>query len=261
MTTFPHSGLKNAGAQTDAPASGDPSASATRGYDAFGSPTAASGSWQGPFAYAGQFGYQTESTGLHLLGHRYYDASLGRFLTRDPVGDGSNWYAYCKNDPLSRVDPAGLNWKRPGVLTAPTRIRMVFVPPGYSNDAGLFPVGHAWIEIEDPDGTVYLYDHGPGGNVGAVPLAPDLYVDGVYYREMLVPRPRYLPKNRSFYYGVIVNNCVTFTRVVWRENGGDGPNPWSYIRFMGPGPFGVSKLLGKDTVPGLYDDYDGWKRR
>ncbi|MGE3127614.1 MAG: RHS repeat-associated core domain-containing protein [Fimbriimonadaceae bacterium] len=102
-----HSGLKNAGAQTDAPASGDPSASATREYDAFGSPTAASGSWQGPFGYAGQFDYQTEASGLHLLGHRYYDASLGRFLARDPIGDGNNWYAYCENDPVAFYDCQG----------------------------------------------------------------------------------------------------------------------------------------------------------
>ncbi|MGE0001655.1 MAG: RHS repeat-associated core domain-containing protein [Fimbriimonadaceae bacterium] len=108
VTTFSHSGLKNTGAQTDAPASGDPSVAATREHDAFGAPTASSGSWQGPFGYAGQFDYQTEASGLHLLGHRYYDASLGRFLTRDPIGDGSNWYAYCANDPLAFAYPDGL---------------------------------------------------------------------------------------------------------------------------------------------------------
>jgi hypothetical protein len=42
-TTFMHSGLKNAGVQSDAPASGDPGVAATRDYDAFGSATASSG--------------------------------------------------------------------------------------------------------------------------------------------------------------------------------------------------------------------------
>ncbi|MGE0000830.1 MAG: RHS repeat-associated core domain-containing protein [Fimbriimonadaceae bacterium] len=107
VTTFSHSGLKNTGAQTDAPASGDASVQATREYDAFGSPTESSGSWSGPFGYAGQFGYQTEASGLHLLGHRYYDASLGRFLSRDPIGDGSNWYAYCGNSPVGNFDSDG----------------------------------------------------------------------------------------------------------------------------------------------------------
>jgi RHS repeat-associated protein len=83
------------------------SVSATREYDAFGGVASSSGSWQGPFGAAGAFGYQTEASGLHLLGHRYYDASLGRFLSRDPIGDGSNWYAYCGNDPVAFADPAG----------------------------------------------------------------------------------------------------------------------------------------------------------
>ena len=42
------------------------------------------------------------------LGHRYYDASVGRFLSRDPIQDGYNWYAYCNNDPVNGVDPEGL---------------------------------------------------------------------------------------------------------------------------------------------------------
>ncbi|MGE0000829.1 MAG: RHS repeat-associated core domain-containing protein [Fimbriimonadaceae bacterium] len=113
VTTFSHSGLKDTGAQTDAPGSGDPSVAATREYDAFGWPTASSGAWSGPFGYAGQFSYQGSAPadplgGLHLLGHRYYDPTLGRFLSRDPVGDGSNWYAYCENDPVGNADPSGL---------------------------------------------------------------------------------------------------------------------------------------------------------
>lgn len=56
-------------------------------------------------------GYQSDSdTGLQLLGHRYYDPSTGRFLTRDPIGDGRNWYVYCDNNPTSGVDPDGLIW-------------------------------------------------------------------------------------------------------------------------------------------------------
>ena len=43
-----------------------------------------------------------------LLGHRYYDASVGRFLSSDPAQAGSNWYAYCDNNPLVGVDPTGL---------------------------------------------------------------------------------------------------------------------------------------------------------
>ncbi|MGE0002161.1 MAG: RHS repeat-associated core domain-containing protein, partial [Fimbriimonadaceae bacterium] len=266
VTTFSHSGLKNTGAQTDAPGSGDPSVAATREYDAFGSPTAASGSWQGPFGYAGQFGYEDSAFadplgGLHLLGHRYYDASLGRFLTRDPIGDGSNWYVYCVNDPVAFVDLEGLNHKGSKEWTAHTRIRMVVAPPGYESIGGRYWFGHSWVEIENPDETVDIYENNIGGNYHSSRMASDLLRDGVYYREMLVPRPRYRPSDGEFWYGGIVNNCISFTRVVWRENGGDAPL-WQYIRpgLMGPAQLSA-KLAQRDTPQGLFDDYDGWRRR
>jgi RHS repeat-associated protein len=81
---------------------------ASRQYDAWGNVAAASGTWAGPFGYAANWGYQDDSdSGLKLLGHRYNDASTGRFLTRDPIKDGRNWYAYCENNPLRAVDPTG----------------------------------------------------------------------------------------------------------------------------------------------------------
>jgi RHS repeat-associated protein len=68
------------------------------------------GTPQGPFGYAGGWGYQEDAdSGLKLLGHRYYDASTGRFLTRDPAKDGRNWYGYCENNPANSVDTAGTN--------------------------------------------------------------------------------------------------------------------------------------------------------
>ena len=103
-TTFMHSGLKNAEAQTGT----GQTIGQSRTYDAFGNATASSGTWKGPFGYAGEFGYQEDATGLKLLGHRYYDPSLGRFLTRDPIQDGRNWYAYCENNPVASIDPGGL---------------------------------------------------------------------------------------------------------------------------------------------------------
>ena len=46
--------------------------------------------------------------GLYYFGARYYDPGLGRFITADPAKDGLNWYVYCSNDPLGRIDPSGL---------------------------------------------------------------------------------------------------------------------------------------------------------
>lgn len=53
------------------------------------------------------------STGLYYYGARYYDPELGRFITRDverkDIDDPQslNKYSYCKNSPLTYVDPDG----------------------------------------------------------------------------------------------------------------------------------------------------------
>ncbi len=106
-TTYMHSGLKSVEFESDGPTSldlGDAAESDAWGNDinprGFGS----------PFGYGGTFGYQSDATGYQLLGHRWYDPTIGRFLTRDPAKDGRNWYVYCGNEPVGRVDPDGLNW-------------------------------------------------------------------------------------------------------------------------------------------------------
>jgi RHS repeat-associated protein len=108
-TSYLHGGLKNQTRQTNS----SQTTTATRTYDAFGNVTSSSGTWNGPFGNAGSFGYQEDATGLKLLGHRYYDSSLGHFITRDPEKDGDNWYTYCDNDPINGVDEDGL---KPGDL-------------------------------------------------------------------------------------------------------------------------------------------------
>lgn len=61
--------------------------------------------------YVGGLNVRNENSdgGLLLMGHRWYDASLGRFLTRDPIGfrGGFNQYAYVRN-PTTYNDPFGL---------------------------------------------------------------------------------------------------------------------------------------------------------
>ena len=47
-------------------------------------------------------------TGLYYFNARWYDPSLGRFMTEDPIRDGLNWYVYANNNPLKFVDPTGL---------------------------------------------------------------------------------------------------------------------------------------------------------
>jgi RHS repeat-associated protein len=105
VSTWSHSGLKNADAQTSSMGV----IAATRVYDAFGAELSATGTWKSPFGYAGGFGYQEDSSGLKLLGHRYYDPTTGRFLSRDPIAAGRNWYTYAGNQPTTFSDPNGLS--------------------------------------------------------------------------------------------------------------------------------------------------------
>jgi RHS repeat-associated protein len=58
-----------------------------------------------PFGYCGE--YFDEETGFVYLRGRYYDPATERFITEDPMKDGGNWYAYCGNDPVNRIDPSG----------------------------------------------------------------------------------------------------------------------------------------------------------
>ncbi len=85
-------------------------------YDVYGSVTIldASGSVitssaiNNPYMYTGR--RYDEESGLYYFRARYYDASIGCFLSVDPLGyvDGMNLYTYVSNNPLAYIDPFGL---------------------------------------------------------------------------------------------------------------------------------------------------------
>ena len=56
-------------------------------------------------------------TGLYYYRARYYNPYIGRFLQKDPAGQGMNMYAYCGNNSLNCNDPSGLITSlQPGAL-------------------------------------------------------------------------------------------------------------------------------------------------
>ena len=75
-------------------------------YNSFGEITEMSETYENPFRYCGEY-YDAE-TGWVYLRNRYYNPETGRFISEDPARDGSNWYVYCKNNPVTFVDRTGL---------------------------------------------------------------------------------------------------------------------------------------------------------
>ena len=65
-------------------------------------------------------GQRFDQTGLYFYNARYYDATIGRFISPDsivpdPLNPQSlNRYSYCLNNPLRYVDPSGHEGEFPG---------------------------------------------------------------------------------------------------------------------------------------------------
>ncbi|MGD9632157.1 MAG: CARDB domain-containing protein, partial [Pirellulales bacterium] len=81
-------------------------------YAPFGDTLASTGDVANQFKFVGQFGVQTDETGLLQMGSRFYDISLGRFMQEDPSGLGGssvNLYPYTHNSPTNLIDPTGLS--------------------------------------------------------------------------------------------------------------------------------------------------------
>lgn len=60
--------------------------------------------------------HEKEKNGLYNFGARHYDPELGRFIQADTMLDGLNRYAYCGNNPVSRVDKNGHWWEIPALI-------------------------------------------------------------------------------------------------------------------------------------------------
>src|ERR1700688_418839 len=77
-------------------------------FDSYGKLTASTGSVTNPFQFTGRE-FDSES-GLYYYRARYYDSTVGRFLSQDPSWfvDGPNLYPYVRNNPIGYFDPTGL---------------------------------------------------------------------------------------------------------------------------------------------------------
>ena len=133
--------------------------SVTDGYnwDGFGNLMSRIGSNPTAYGWGEESGYQSDNDGgLRLLGHRYYESRMGRFISADPAGSGSNWYAYCGNDPMDGSDPTGLVDSGAGT------------PPGGYN----YPDGRPYTVEQDGsismNGASFVMPNGSGSTSGDI---------------------------------------------------------------------------------------------
>lgn len=122
------------------------SISATFEYGPFGEMIQATGSTDNmPFRFSTK--YKDTETGLLYYGYRYYDATLGRWLNRDPIGErgGLNLYAFVDNDGANQWDMLGLAaekklWDEGIFLTIPTSAISIIGSMGFNKFTDLVSI-------------------------------------------------------------------------------------------------------------------------
>ncbi|MBN1907072.1 MAG: hypothetical protein JW927_18480 [Deltaproteobacteria bacterium] len=150
-----------------------------------------------PFKYVGQYGVMSESNGFYYMRARYYDPTLGRFISEDPAGFGGgdvNLYVYVNNNPVMLVDPSGLY----------TEV-IIWEPVGHGKSA----FGHVSVNL---NGTSYSFspngmDVRPAGEYAKL----NNFREGVGSVINLSPQQEtklQTSLNNPGEYGRISNNCV-----------------------------------------------------
>ena len=112
-------------------------------------------------------GQRLDETGLYYYGARYYDATIGRFISSDTIvqsfanPQSLNRYSYTLNNPLKYIDPSGhflynyYGWFTEAIIdsfTETTTVSSDFVlltahERGALHTAPEYIEGHLWGEV------------------------------------------------------------------------------------------------------------------
>jgi len=126
-------------------------------FEPFGNTTTTGSATTNSFAYTGR---ELDATGLYYYRARYYNPTLQRLMSEDPVGfiGGSNLYRYADDNPIDFIDPFGLTvtvnyWPSTGF-------------PGTAD----FHFGHVSMSVDGGDGQAYIsWMPAEVGPIGTVP--------------------------------------------------------------------------------------------
>jgi RHS repeat-associated protein len=154
-------------------------------YDAFGNLMVKTGSLDQPFQFSTKR-YDSQ-TGLSYYGYRYYSPVLGRWITRDPLGEagGINLYGFVGGNPVNWVDPSGLD--------------AIYINYDYypiETPIGKLPLGHGGVvAVDTKAGVTKYYEFGRYGDKrGVVRGAPDIEIPNVEIGKNGLPTQQSLGK-------------------------------------------------------------------
>lgn len=138
-----------------------------------------------PIGYAGE--YWDAETNFIYLRARYYDPDFSRFITEDPAQDGDDWYGYCGNNPINRIDPSGLYYLE---FTSDGRTHAVV-------EAGDTMSGISQAEVNDPN----AYKKISMENSGQIKAGQKVDITAIYNSQY--PNPNPIGRSKNSYPGVI----------------------------------------------------------
>jgi len=134
------------------------------------------GSVNTPKEFTGQ---RLDATGLYYYGARYYDATIGRFISPDTVGQNLydpqslNRYTYCQNNPLIYTDPSGNIVEFAGTDIIHQYLLEGPNGPNWNIVQDYFALVGAWVTLSTivPELTSYLEDRSETIVIGSADLS------------------------------------------------------------------------------------------